>query len=138
MLSSAILLALSRRLAPVVSGGIRSCSTSSSSAPLSPSSSEPYYFTREDDPRKQEKKHMGRLYRLPDELLSRTPPELDPLLPPAFSRPGRLFGEQRFLIRRPAIEMFHYLRQLEERQEQTTAKFVLHGKKGEGEGDMPV
>ena len=135
MLSSASVLRLANRIGPQL---LRNCA-SSGSAPDSVDL--PYYMTTEADPINHTKKHLGRMYRLPKELLDRFPEPTggwsDKFLPRDFMRHGDLFGEHSVLIRRPALEVIHYLRQLDAKADEgqgpaDPVRFVLHGKYGNG------
>lgn len=136
MLSTASLLRLANRIGPQL---LRNCA-SSDSAPDPVDL--PYYMTSEADPINHTKKYLGRMYKLPKELLDRFPEpssgSSEKFLPRDFMRHGNLFGEHCVLIRRPALEVIHYLRQLDAKAEEDQGqaadpvRFVLHGKYGHG------
>lgn len=132
MLSTASLRRLSDRIGPQL---LRNCASAPDSVDL------PYYMTTAADPINHTKKYLGRMYKLPKELLERFPEPTggwsDKFLPRDFMRHGDLFGEHCLLIRRPALEVTHYLRQLDAKAEEgqgqaDPVRFVLHGKYGNG------
>jgi len=123
---------LSDRIGPQL---LRNCASAPDSVDL------PYYMTTAADPINHTKKYLGRMYKLPKELLERFPEPTggwsDKFLPRDFMRHGDLFGEHCLLIRRPALEVTHYLRQLDAKAEEgqgqaDPVRFVLHGKYGNG------
>ncbi len=122
---------VARRL---LTSSCRPCSTSSSSSSQSASA---YFRTSESDPTKHDRKHLGRLYRIPDDLLARSTAsatlKADPFLPHQFGRLGKILDEHCVLVRSPALDVIDCVRQLDGMDGgHPAARFVLHGGPGCG------
>ncbi|XP_063698741.1 small ribosomal subunit protein mS29 [Culicoides brevitarsis] len=87
------------------------------------------FRTHELDPTKHTSKHIGRFYKIPEDVKKQLFAQGG--FPKQFEKQCKTFAESCLMVRQPAVEVINYLKQCVSVDKPAT-RFVLHGQNGAG------